>query len=102
MLGVAAAQLFEATADMGTEAVVSILTALRTVSNRGLPAAAQLTGQPKCAVVTLHACYCVPLIRCRRLLLANCQAPRRPPPRLVSHPTRGRTPEPQGEVLSCW
>ena len=42
ILGVAAAQLFEGHGRHGHEAVVSILSALRLVSNRALPAAAQL------------------------------------------------------------
>jgi hypothetical protein len=33
---------------MGTETVVDILAGLRLVSNRALPLAAQLPGQPKC------------------------------------------------------
>ena len=50
ILSVAAAQLFEATADWGTEPVVDLLSCLRTVSNRALPSAAQLPGQSKCAL----------------------------------------------------
>ena len=56
ILSVAAAQLFEATADWGTEPVVDVLTCLRTVSNRTLPSAAQLPGQPKCAPAPWHTC----------------------------------------------
>ena len=73
VLGVAAAQLFEATADMGTEAVVAMLGALRTVSMRSLPAAAQLTGPPKCARM--------PPASCAPLLLLLQGAP--PPPRTL-------------------
>ena len=48
ILAVAARQLFESTREMATEAVVSILVALRTVSLRSLPQAAQQPGAPKC------------------------------------------------------
>ncbi|BDA41918.1 Protein MON2 homolog [Coccomyxa sp. Obi] len=47
ILSVAANQLFESTSNMGTETVVNILAGLRLVSNRALPSAAQLPGQPK-------------------------------------------------------
>ncbi|EIE25629.1 hypothetical protein COCSUDRAFT_83636 [Coccomyxa subellipsoidea C-169] len=47
ILSVAANQLFESTSYMGTETVVDILAGLRLVSNRALPSAAQLPGQPK-------------------------------------------------------
>jgi hypothetical protein len=59
---VAAAQLFEATADWGTEPVVDLLSCLRTVSNRALPSAAQLPGQSKCA-------RCMP---CSACLMPDC------------------------------
>lgn len=47
ILAVAARQLFESTREMVTEAVVSILVGLRTVSLRSLPHAAQQPGMLK-------------------------------------------------------
>lgn len=49
ILSVAANQLFQSTEHMGTEAVVCILTGLRSVSNRALPTAFQLPSQSRCA-----------------------------------------------------
>jgi hypothetical protein len=49
ILSMAANQLFESTQDMSTETVINILSGLRLVSNRALPAAALAPGQPKCA-----------------------------------------------------
>ena len=48
ILSVAANQLFQSTEHMGTEAVVCILTGLRSVSNRALPTAFQLPSQSRC------------------------------------------------------
>ena len=48
VLSVAANQLFQSTQHMGTEAVVCILTGLRSVSNRALPTAFQLPSHARC------------------------------------------------------
>lgn len=47
ILSTAASQLFESTRDMSTDAVVSIMTALREVSTKMIPEAAKQPGQPK-------------------------------------------------------
>ena len=47
ILSTAASQLFEATRDMSTDAVTSIMAALREVSTKVIPEAAKQPGQPK-------------------------------------------------------
>lgn len=60
VLSVAANQLFQSTQHMGTEAVVCILTGLRSVSNRALPTAFQLPSHARyvsCAYTTLPGSF---------------------------------------------
>ena len=47
ILSTAASQLFESTRDMSTDAVTSIMAALREVSSKMTPEAAKQPGQPK-------------------------------------------------------
>ena len=49
ILSTAASQLFESTRDMSTDAVTSIMAALREVSSKMTPEAAKQPGQPKYA-----------------------------------------------------
>ena len=47
ILSTAASQLFESTRDMSTDAVISIMSALREVSAKMIPEAAKQPGQPR-------------------------------------------------------
>ena len=49
ILSTAASQLFESTRDMSTDAVTSIMSALREVSSKIIPEAAKQPGQPRYA-----------------------------------------------------
>lgn len=63
ILSTAASQLFESTRDMSTDAVISIMSALREVSAKMIPEAAKQPGQPK-----LYA-----LVRMVEVILTNLQ-----------------------------